>query len=79
MWSPERPPVHPAIWVASGVEMSISGGTATRETDVSGEARQANTGPRGLRRWFIAKARDAINERATGFTMGRRGRRAREG
>ena len=32
-------------------------------------ARQANVDLHSLRRWFIAKARDAINEGATGFTM----------
>ncbi len=32
-------------------------------------ARQANVDLHSLRRWFISKARDAINEGATGFTM----------
>ena len=32
-------------------------------------ARQANVDLHSLRRWFIAKARDAINAGAQGFTM----------
>jgi hypothetical protein len=31
MWSPGRPLVHPATWVAPGVEMAVCGDTATPE------------------------------------------------